>query len=333
MNSTGPAMKLHPSALLILLLVAGCDDSPRPKPAAFPSTPGSPLPQADPPAPTTLAEARRGFQTRIIKPAASHEPIPEPPAGAFQTVRFDSPAGKLAAYLGPDPGDGKKHPAIVWIFGGFDNSIGDPAWVDGPPENDQSASAFRKAGLVMMYPALRGGNDHPGPKEAFYGEVDDVLAAAEFLAHRDYVDPARIYLGGHSTGGTLALLAAESTDRFRAVFAFGAADDVSGYGADELPFDLSNPREIQLRSPVLWLAGIRNPVFLLEGSDGNVGSLRTLAAASRNPLVHAYTVPNATHFSVLAPTTRLIAEKVVRDDGPACNITLSQDELDRLMRP
>lgn len=55
----------------------------------------------------------------------------------------------------------------------------------------------------MMFPSLRGGNDNPGVKEGFLAEVDDVLAAADFLGKQNYVDPGRIYLGGHSTGGTL----------------------------------------------------------------------------------------------------------------------------------
>src|SRR5436305_14755455 len=107
----------------------------------------------------------------------------------------------------------------------------------------------------MMFPSLRGGNDNPGQKEGFLGEVDDVLAARDFLEKQPYVDPKRIYLGGHSTGGTLALLVAECSDRFRAVFAFGPIDDVAGYGRNSvfLPFDLSDPREINVRSPIYWL--------------------------------------------------------------------------------
>src|SRR5262249_622571 len=158
------------------------------------------------------------FKTRLLRKEAEGEPVPEPPAQVFRTERYDSPAGKLAAYVSRPPRDGKKHPAIIWIFGGFATSIAEPPWEDPPPNNDQSASAFRKAGIVMMYPSFRGGNDNPGFKEGFFGEVDDVLAAADYLARQEFIDPERIYLGGHSTGGTLALLAAASTDRFRAVF-------------------------------------------------------------------------------------------------------------------
>ena len=55
------------------------------------------------------------------------------------------------------------------------------------------------------------------------------------------VTSQRIYLGGHSTGGTLAMLVGESTDRFRAIFTFGPIDDVRHYGKDNLNFDLSDP--------------------------------------------------------------------------------------------
>src|SRR5213078_4101010 len=126
-------------------------------------------------------------------------------------------------------------------------SIDEGCWRDAGGLGDQSASAYRKAGLVMMFPALRGGNDNPGAREGFLGEVDDVLAAEAFLRKQDYVDPRRIYLGGHSTGGTLVLLAAECSDRFRAVFSFGPVDDVAGYEPQYLPFDTSNPREVELR--------------------------------------------------------------------------------------
>lgn len=179
--------------------------------------------------------------------------MPEPPRALFRVEKYRSPAGDLAAYVSPSPGDGQKHSAMIWVFGGFDNSIGETAWEPASPDNDQSASAFREAGMVMMYPSFRGGNMNPGNIEAFYGEVDDLLAAAEHLAKKDYVDPNRIYLGGHSTGGTLVMLAAAATDRFRAVFAFGPVDNVYGYGDDVLPFDSLDYQELILRSPIQWV--------------------------------------------------------------------------------
>src|SRR6266571_5866158 len=214
----------------------------------------------------SLRDARRDFATQLVRKQKIDEPVPDPPPRFFRVVKYDSPVGKLAAYLSPSPQEGKKHPALIWLFGGFSNSIGETAWEQGPPENDQSASAFREAGIVMMYPSLRGGNNNPGFIEGFYGEVDDVLGASDYLAKLDYVDPKRIYLGGHSTGGTLALLVAESTDRFRAVFSFGPVEDASGYGSKYLPFDISNRQEVDLRTPIKWLQAIRNPTFIFEGT-------------------------------------------------------------------
>jgi acetyl esterase/lipase len=181
----------------------------------------------------------------------------------------------------------------------------------------------------MMYPSLRGGNDNPGFREGFFGEVDDVLAATEGLAKQDAVDPKRIYLGGHSTGGTLVLLAAASTDRFRAVFSFGPVEDVAGYGTDRLPFDTSNRREFELRAPGRWLHSIRCPVFVFEGERGNLRSLQALASRSTNPLVHCYPVKGADHFSILAPVTRLVAGKILGDNGSTTNITFTEEEVNK----
>ena len=281
----------------------------------------------------SLAEARKGFSSQLKPEAGDREPAPEPPPRLFRKVKYEAPAGKLAAYLTPDPKDGKKHVAVVWITGGDCNSIDEGCWKEGPPSNDQSASAFRKAGIVMMFPSLRGGNDNPGVKEGFLGEVDDVLAAADFLAKQPFVDPQRIYLGGHSTGGTLVLLVAECSNRFRAVLSFGPVEDVSGYGDEFLPFNRHDPREIELRSPGAWLHSVQSPVFAFEGmTDGNLDSLRAMSRANTNPKAQFFPVRGATHFSILAPVTRLIADKILRDDGATSNLSFTEEELNALFR-
>jgi dipeptidyl aminopeptidase/acylaminoacyl peptidase len=310
---------------LLSLLLAGCGGQPtHPQRDGSPTGAGGQTDQN-----ISLTEARRGFKTKLVPQETAKEPVPQPPPRVFRTVRYDSPAGKLAAYLSPDPRDGKKHPAIIWITGGDCNTIGD-VWTKAPPSNDQSASAFRLAGIPMMFPSLRGGNDNPGFKEGFFGEVDDVLAAADYLGKQAFVDPGRIYLGGHSTGGTLVLLAAASSDRFRAVFSFGPVEDVAGYGPEYLPFDTSNRRELELRAPGRWLHSIKVPVFVFEGTvQGNLASLRALERASTNPKVRFHPVKGANHFSILAPTTRVIAAKILRDDGPATNLAFTEAELNR----
>jgi dipeptidyl aminopeptidase/acylaminoacyl peptidase len=311
-----------------LILSTGCLQKSSPTPAGQVSGGSGPKGEEA----VSLAEARKGFQTKLPNRRDKKEPVDEPPPKIFQKIKYDSPAGKLAAYLTPDPKDGKKHPAIIWITGGDCNSIGN-VWDDEDPKNDQTAAAFRKAGIVIMFPSLRGGNDNPGKKEGFLGEVDDILAAADLLAKQEYVDPKRIYLGGHSTGGTMVLLVAECSDRFRAVFSFGPVDDVSGYPPEFTPFNTRDPKEVELRSPGRWLGSIKSPVFVIEGMrDGNLDSLQTMSKNSKNPKAHFIAVRGADHFSVLAPTNKLLAQKVLADDGPACNLSLTEDEVNRLFK-
>jgi dienelactone hydrolase len=159
-----------------------------------------------------------------------------------------------------------------------------------------------------------------------------VVAAAAFLAQQPGVDPQRIYLGGHSTGGTLVLLTAEYSSRFRAVFAFGPIDDVRRYGGQFLPPGLTDMTEIKLRSPIYWLDSVKQPTFVFEGAvaPSNAVAVTSLQSASKNPAVHFYLIPGATHFSTLAPTNKLITQKILADTGSETNITFTSEELNAL---
>ena len=48
------------------------------------------------------------------------------------------------------------------------------------------------------------------------------------------------------------------------------------------------------------------------------------------PNVHFFPVPNVSHFSILAPTNRIIAQKINADTGPECNISFSQEEMNAI---
>jgi hypothetical protein len=311
-------------AVVIVWLSAGCSGGE----TSTPVREETQVVRAD--ASSALVQARRGFRSTFRPSEFDRDPIDTPPPNLFEVVRYESPIGSLAAYLTIDPGDGDKHPAIVWITGGDCNSIGE-VWEDAPADNDQSAAAYRKAGIVMMFPSLRGGNVNPGVREGFWGEVEDILAAAEILAAQPYVDPQRIYLGGHSTGATMALITAECTSRFRAVFAFGPVEDVSEYGAMYLPFETSEAREIELRSPGRWLNAIHTRTYVFEGEDGNIESLQGMKRSCKNGWLAFYPIEGGDHFNVLAPMNRLIAKKILADEGPTCGITITEAEIQKAM--
>ena len=258
----------------------------------------------------TLVQARTGFVTNIVSSGEPFGPPDDPTGSEFDLIKYESPAGQLHAYVTRDPGDGRKRPAIVWITGGDCNSIGD-VWSPGDPSNDQTASPFRRAGVAMMFPSLRGGNDNPGRREGFLGEVDDVLAAADHLSKLPHIDPAQIYLGGHSTGGTLALLVAECSNRFKAVFSLGPVSLTSHYGGEYVYCDPANERENALRSPLPWLHCVALPVYIFEGApDGNWDSIEMMERASTNPQIHFFKVNGHDHFSIISPLTERLAALV-----------------------
>ena len=280
----------------------------------------------------SFAEAHDAFTTTLSEEKNDDYSIPDPPEGVFDLVAYPSKVGDLAAYVSSDPGDGEKHPMIIWVVGGWGNGIDDFPWVYPEWDNDQTGSAFWQAGILTMYPSFRGGCGNPGYYETLFGEVDDIVSAYEYAASLPYVDPERIYLGGHSTGGTRALLASEYTDRFRAVFCFGAVDKIRYHNNSQFTFDKSNQDEYIMRSPIYWLDDIKSPTFLIEGRDGNSENLERMEEASENENLHCYVVEDADHFSVLAPATRVVAEKILADTGDEASIVITQEELDAAMK-
>lgn len=301
--------------LMFSFVAIGCDAA---------STTSSPFASSAKPQ-QTLAEARKGFVTKIIKTAESSGAPDKPVGKEFELTQFQSPVGPLSAFVTPNPGDGKKHPAIVWITGGDNNSIGD-VWTAQDRRNDQSVSAFRKAGIVVMFPSQRGGNDNPGKREGFYGEVDDILAATDHLANLPYVDADQIYLGGHSTGGTMVMLVGACSDRYRAIFSLGPVAAAEQYGGEYVYCDPNNEDEMRLRSPIYWMHCVKSPMYVLEGEDGNWdGAIEVMAKQNSNPKIQFYKIAGHDHFSVIAPLAEQLASQIVQGQ-----INLTQQSLQGL---
>jgi len=292
----------------VVMLVVGCDRTANPTQSFEPPVSSGSASQEES---QRLSEARQDFTTRLIRSGES-QGVPDDPAGSnFELIRYPSQVGPLAAYVTTDPGDGKRHPAIVWITGGDNNSIGD-VWSPVGRDNDQSASPFRKAGVVMMFPSQRGGNDNPGSREGFLGEVDDVLAATDYLAKLPYVDPDQIYLGGHSTGGTLVMLVGACSDRYRAIFSLGPVAAAGQYGGDFVYCDPNDEFEMRLRSPIHWMHCVESPLYVLEGEDGNWdGAISLMAAANTNPKIRFFKIAGHDHFSVISPLAEKLAAQIV----------------------
>jgi len=81
--------------------------------------------------------------------------------------------------------------------------------------------------------------------------------------------------------------------------------------------------EIKLRAPGKWVASIKDPLFAFEGDhDANTGELQRFQSGTKNSLAHFYIIPRADHFSTLAPTTELIAKKIIADTGSKTQYSL-----------
>lgn len=73
---------------------------------------------------------------------------------------------------------------------------------------------------------------------------------------------------------------------------------LSVYPGEFLPFDASNRREVELRSPWQWPGSIKSPVFVIEGTvDSNLDSLQAMARESTNPQVRFLEVQGVTATS------------------------------------
>jgi acetyl esterase/lipase len=205
------------------------------------------------------ASARQHFHTRLTREG------PSPQRDVFALSRPSyveevTYAPGLKAWIAGRQTD-QKLPAVLFLHGGFEFGAGD--W--------DMAAPYWQAGFVVMAPMLRGENGQPGTFSFLYDEVDDVLAAADYLSKDPAVDSTRIFLAGHSAGGTLTLLTALTTDRFRAVASFdGSPDQQLLYNGSaskpgnhrEIVFDPKEPRELQVRSPLAYVFSLKSPLRL-----------------------------------------------------------------------
>jgi dipeptidyl aminopeptidase/acylaminoacyl peptidase len=248
------------------------------------------------------ARARESFKTKLTKQGAAPQRAPQlGPAGDGELVQYPSGNAKLSAYASPQNQGGPKKPAVLFLHGGF--ALGADDW--------QSTRPYRDAGFVVMTPSLRGENGQPGSYSMFYDEVDDVLAAAEYFAQHPNVDANRMYLAGHSAGGTLTLLAALASKRFKAAASFSGSPDQIAFvqGQEELaPFNRSDVREMQMRSPIAYATSFKCPTRLFYGSQewmsfGGYSKETAKRAKTKGLDVEAVSVPGD-HFTALAEEMR-----------------------------
>jgi dienelactone hydrolase len=250
------------------------------------------------------AEVRKRFRTKLLErgPAPQEEPMHRPATGVTE-VEYTSGTLRLKAWVNRPPKDNPKLAAVLFVHGGF--AFGPPDW--------EMTKPYRDAGYVVLVPILRGENGQPGSFSLLYDEVDDVLAAAKYLAVQPYVDSDRLYLAGHSSGGSVALLTAMASNRFRAVASFDGLPDLAavfkpGKKANELRFDLNDARELEVRSPLAYAASFKCPARLYYSHQAwehmHRTSQRTAEVAKERGLDVEAILVEGNHLSMVQPSMK-----------------------------
>lgn len=250
---------------------------------------------------------RSNFETNLIHQAPSPQKYENelPPAGVRE-VQYNSSGLILRAWLSEDPGDNITRPAVVYAHGGF--AFGESDWRD--------AQKFIDQGFILMTPMLRGENGNPGNFEFFYGEVEDLIAAADYLSNVSYVDRDKIFLCGHSSGGTLSILTSMMPSKYKSIASFGGSPDQKSFFNSgwwrSAPFDIKNSKEIELRSPLAYTDSIVKPLLIYVGdmdSDYLSISKRFVEEAKKyNCTCEAYII-KGDHFTSLGEAIMQSAEK------------------------
>ena len=245
---------------------------------------------------------RSNFETNLIY----HMPAPQeytnelPPTGVKE-ITYDSGNLRLKAWLSDKPADGNKHPAVVYAHGGF--SFAKSEWT--------SMQEFIDQGFVLMAPTLRAENGNPGNFEYFYGEVNDLVAAADYLANVSYVDKDRIFLCGHSVGGTLSMLTSMMPSKYRAISSFSGSPDQEIWFRNEngiIPFNSRNKKEIELRSPIVYSDSVIKPLFVSDGDQESYfldTSRDFVEKVKKNGGICEFNVVKGDHFSAIPEEVNL----------------------------
>jgi dipeptidyl aminopeptidase/acylaminoacyl peptidase len=191
-------------------------------------------------------------------------------------------------FRGPE---GEKPPLLVLIHGG-PTSVARPVY-------SVSRMYWTSRGFAVVDVNYGGsttfGREYRQRLNGQWGVVDvqDAVAAVDYLAATGRVDPHRVAIRGGSAGGFTALSALAFTDRFKAGANYFGISDIQSLAADSHKFErnydvsLIGPMDEALyrsRSPLYHLEGFSAPLITFQGAEDRVvppSQSRMIVAALR----------------------------------------------------
>jgi dipeptidyl aminopeptidase/acylaminoacyl peptidase len=245
----------------------------------------------------------------------------------LEVVNYNSSGELVPAYVfrpaRAEPG--KSYPAVVMVHGGFHERL-DEHWFF-------VINAIVERGYVVIFPEYHGSRGYGEPiYKNNYGVTDtaDVLAAADYIAAKPDVDPARLGILGMSRGGMVALLAIE-----QAPARFKAAVDVVGL-TDFLAYMAYKPdyRRKQIAEENAAFGG-KLPQDNLEAYMkvsplNHVDAIQTplLVLASRNDTIAPYQLHTGRLLDALKARNKVYEAKIY-DAAPGGHVYLYGDTPER----
>ena len=170
----------------------------------------------------------------------------------------------------------KKYPLLLDVHGGPHSAFYDSFY----PIHQIAAGA----GYVVVAPNPRGsssyGLDFATAVHGDWGigDYQDVIAAMEHVAAREYIDETRVVIHGSSYGGFMSSWAVGHTNRFNAaVIAAPVTNLPSFYGTSDIGVNFSETQlggerferieHYREHSPLTYVRNVATPVLLLHGEE------------------------------------------------------------------
>ena len=225
-----------------------------------------------------------------------------------EPIEFPTSDGQIAhAYFYPPtnakhvgPADAKP-PLVVEIHGGPTSAASTALQLE--------LNAFTSRGFAVVDVDYRGSNgygrEYIRSLDGMWGvyDVDDCIAAAEYLAQRGDVDPDRMTIRGGSAGGYTTLAALVFHDVFAAGASHYGVGDLEALARDTHKFEshyldrmvAPYPEGVPIyreRSPIRHVEQLSRPLIVLQGDDDMVVPIaqaeEIVAALQRQHIPHAY---------------------------------------------
>ena len=238
----------------------------------------------------TLDRAFVSIGERIEFPTAAG------PDGAARTAHATFYPPRNPGFRGPE---GEKPILIVLIHGG-PTSVSKPTFA-------LSRQFWTSRGFALVDVNYGGsttfGRDYRRRLNGQWGVVDvqDAVAAVDYLVAQGKADPARVAIRGGSAGGFTTLAALAFTDRFKAGANYFGVSDIQALAATSHKFErlydvsLVGPPDEALyraRSPLFHLAGFTEPLITFQGDEDRIvppeQSRAIVAALEAQGVMHAY---------------------------------------------